>query len=136
MTSVLLVDDSENILDTVSEMLSDHGYLVKTSSDYETARRILEEGGIDLIICDLELPTKIGADGEEGVTTVETGENAIPEFHCDFPGIPILAISGAISEQGLARMKRFGAVDILGKPFSETQLIEALKRIKGTDSAK
>ena len=131
MARIIVVDDSDEIRETISEMLTDAGHSVVTAADYESGREFLEKGGIDLVICDMGLPLRWGAEGEEGEMSIEVGANAIAEFVCDFPGIPVIAISGLASEQNLKVMERYGACAVLPKPFGEDTLLrtvqEALK---------
>ena len=132
MARILIVDDSEDLRKTLTLMLEEERHEILVAGDYETARNTLEQETVDLIICDMALPSKFGAAGTEGETSVETGANAIPEFACDFPTIPIIAISGAISEQKLVGMRRFGAFSVLPKPFTEAQLIKAVNQALAT----
>ena len=72
------------------------------------------EGGIDLVITDIVMPTK------EGIETIAE----IREFK---PDLPILAISGGGrigAVDHFARAREVGASDTLRKPFSDVELLE------------
>ncbi|MEM9234912.1 MAG: response regulator, partial [Pseudomonadota bacterium] len=53
---LLIVDDEPSIRDPLSEYLSDNGYQVKTAPRADTARKIIEAGGIDLVLLDIMMP--------------------------------------------------------------------------------
>jgi DNA-binding NtrC family response regulator len=55
---ILAVDDERDVLDVISEELSDHGCVVITAQNYETAREIIANQDFDLVILDI-----MGVDG-------------------------------------------------------------------------
>ncbi|MCY3414221.1 MAG: response regulator [Candidatus Heimdallarchaeota archaeon] len=55
-TSVLIVDDEEDILQALKTLLSKFGMLVQLSSDGENAWSLLQDKNFDLIIIDINLP--------------------------------------------------------------------------------
>lgn len=56
MAHILLVDDSEDLLEMVALGLSNEGYEVTTASDGEQALERLAEGSFDLLISDVNMP--------------------------------------------------------------------------------
>ena len=126
MATVLVVDDSDVVRETLSDVLCDAGHTVLLAEDYESAREQCDRGGIELIICDVMLPVRAGAKGRRGQPTTQTGMNTIPELALDFPTIPIVAFSGFLSLQDLEPLKRYGAVEVLTKPCPNDQLLSAV----------
>ena len=61
---ILVVDDDEDIRETVEEVLRAEGYKTKGVSNGEEARRVLERGGErpELILLDLMMPVMDGWD--------------------------------------------------------------------------
>ena len=58
--SILIVDDEQEIRDSLSIILQDEGYDCTTSKDAESALIALEKGNIDVVISDIRMP---GIDG-------------------------------------------------------------------------
>jgi two-component system, chemotaxis family, chemotaxis protein CheY len=54
--SVLLVDDSSTLRDSVGLLLRDAGYRVEEAEDGERALQLLDGRHFDLVICDLHMP--------------------------------------------------------------------------------
>ncbi len=52
---ILVVDDALSTLSAMSELLTLHGYEVITASDFEHARRIIDEDNPDLLLLDVRL---------------------------------------------------------------------------------
>ena len=59
---LLLVDDDADIRDSLSEYLEANGLEVVAAENAETARAIIQENEIDLIILDIMMP------GEDGLS--------------------------------------------------------------------
>jgi CheY-like chemotaxis protein len=57
---VLVVDDEPGILRGLTRLLQRDGHSVESATDGHAALALLEEGGCDLILCDLRMPTLDG----------------------------------------------------------------------------
>jgi len=57
---VLVVDDEPAILRGLTRLLQRDGYLVESATDGHAALALLQEGGYDLILCDLLMPALDG----------------------------------------------------------------------------
>ncbi len=78
---VLVVDDSIDVLQTLSDILTAIGYTVRAAPSAERALQILEGTEVDLVITDLRM-------GRMG------GMALIRRLQDSFPTIPVIAISG------------------------------------------
>lgn len=59
--TILVVDDSPTIFNLLKKSLSDDGYAVVVATNgLEALDRIFKEGGIDLVILDVEMPKMNG----------------------------------------------------------------------------
>ena len=107
---ILLLDDDEQVLETLTEMLTDSGYTV---APYASAAPALEEldrpRRIDLIIADLAMPT---VRGDQFAAAVRLRRS----------DIPILFITGYAETDALQ-----GERSVLRKPFKLTALIAAVE---------
>jgi CheY-like chemotaxis protein len=55
MSTILVVDDEQSMLEVLSEMLVREGYSVETTSDANKAIVLVGQGSIDLVISDLKM---------------------------------------------------------------------------------
>jgi CheY-like chemotaxis protein len=81
---LLVVDDSQLIRTTISHLLSEIGYSVRSAQDGFSALRELREGIPDILLSDLNMP---GMCGYELLRVVRRR----------FPSIQVIAMSGAFS---------------------------------------
>ena len=129
MTSILIIDDEQNLLETLRDVLQGPGQTVATALDAEQGLRRLREDGADLVITDILLP---GMDGIE----------AIRQIARLFPEVRIIAMTGGggIGLDGyrpeaittcayLQAAGRAGAHGLLHKPFGLKQLREMMQRV-------
>lgn len=117
MARILVVDDEDLVRSLLKTILERQGYAVVAAADGEEGRALLEAGGFDLLVTDLIMP------GREGLELIQ-------EVARDYPGLPIIAISGggrmgAVNTLQMARM--FGASRTLAKPLRAEELIEAVE---------
>jgi two-component system nitrogen regulation response regulator NtrX len=114
---VLIVDDEEGILESLSGIFEDEGYDVLTSSSGEDALRILkeQEQSPDLMLLDVWLP---GIDGIQ----------ALKEIKSLKPDLPIIMISGHGNIELAVKATRMGAYDFLEKPLSLERVLLAAQR--------
>src|SRR6266568_9041999 len=112
---ILIVDDQREICDLVQEYLSGEGYRVSTAHDGGEMRRIMAQGGVDLVILDLMLP------GEDGLTLARSlrEESSV--------GIIILTGRGEIVDRIIGL--EMGADDYLPKPFHLRELLARVKSV-------
>jgi CheY-like chemotaxis protein len=114
--SILLVDDNDDARVTVARILEMAGYGVVQAPNAKVASALLKEQVPDLVITDIFMP--------EG-----DGFEMLNEVRQRVPKIPVIAISGGGSQQGLdvlAIAERLGARKVLYKPFARRQLLEAI----------
>ncbi len=118
MARVLLIDDDEMSRQAVHRMLERAGFTVESTGNGRDAVTRYEPGEIDLIITDLIMPD---IDGLEIIQEVRRKD----------PAARILAISGGgrvQAEEYLSVARKFGAVEVLPKPFASQDLKAAVER--------
>ncbi len=110
---IALVDDDQNILMSVSILLEEEGYDVKTYSDGEKGLAGILESTPDLAVLDVKMPRM---DGLELITKLRE--------KIDIPVIFLTSKDDEIDEiVGL----RMGADDYIKKPFSQKLLVERIR---------
>ena len=115
MPTIALVDDDKNILTSVSMLLEQEGYHVRTFADGAAALTALSSSPPDLAILDIKMPRM---DGLELLRRLR--QNA------DLPVIFLTSKDEEIDElMGL----NAGADDYIRKPFSQRLLLERVKAV-------
>lgn len=113
--SVLIVDDCQLSIETLSYYLADQGHDVYTAiRGEETVSKVLALKP-DIILLDLKMP---GLGGLETLKTLK--ENAITE------NIPIIIVSACAQDLDIARALDHGASDYMVKPVEPSALADTM----------
>ena len=115
MATIALVDDDKNILASVTMLLEQEGYHVRTFSDGASALTALTATPPDLAILDIKMPRM---DGMELLRRVRQ--------KTDMPVIFLTSKDEEIDELFGLKM---GADDFIRKPFSQRLLVERVKAV-------
>lgn len=112
--TVLIADDEEPVRRVASRLLVRNGYDVLEAANGNDALRMLAEGEgkIDILVSDIIMPEMGGLELARRVAT-------------DFPGLPVLLISGYSDSHELGQTIP-AELDLLQKPFSGTELTAAV----------
>jgi len=113
--SVLVVDDEELTLRTISRGLREEGYEVMTAGSGEEALKLFAEQAPDLTLLDIVLP---GMDGVEVLRRMRAAN----------PAAIILMMSAYHMVDRAVEAMKAGAFDYLIKPFHLADLMETLRR--------
>jgi len=113
--TVLIVDDEENIRQSLSGIFEDEGYDVITAGSGEEAIKILKNQNPDLVMLDVCLP---GMDGIQSLTEIKKVR----------PDLPVIMISGHGNIELAVKATRMGAYDFLEKPPSLERVLLAVTR--------
>lgn len=114
--SVLIIDDEEGILDTLSSILEDDGYEVNTATSGEKALDVVKDLSPDIILLDVWMPG--GADGIETLEMIKKID----------PGSAVIMISGHANIDIAIQATKLGAYDFLEKPLSLDRVLLLIKR--------
>ncbi len=131
---ILIIDDCEELRDTLAAILEDAGYGVALASDPNRADYELRNGGIDMVICDLVMPMPNGDEAgsyDEENESAMVGVYAISEISKKHPKVPVVAISGELTGESLQAISNFGAVGSISKPFKRDELLRKVAGIVG-----
>jgi DNA-binding response OmpR family regulator len=111
---ILLIDDEPGILNFVSRGLQDEGYAVDVAANAENGLEAAIEQAYDLIILDLLLPDRDGAD-------------VLRELVGRRPGTAIIILSAINNSASKVSSFDLGADDYLAKPFSMEELLARIR---------
>jgi two-component system response regulator RegX3 len=112
---ILVVEDTEAILDAVTDALAAEGFQVQGVSDGNVGLETAEAEPFDLVILDLMLP---GLSGTEICRRLRA-ESAVP----------IIMLTARDSEADRVLGLETGADDYITKPFSEVELLSRVRAI-------
>jgi CheY-like chemotaxis protein len=118
MADILIIDDEPGVLGILRKILESAGHSVTEAPDGEVALRHYEGKPADLVITDIFMP---GMDGIELLVHIRK----------TFPDARVLAMSGGgllSRDQALSDASLLGADEILQKPFSKDEVLEAVNR--------
>ena len=119
---IILIDDDNNILTSVSVALKAEGWEVETYNDSEQGLIALQRNTPDIVILDIKMP-KI--DGMEVLKKLrETND------------VPVIFLTSKDDEIDEAIGLRMGADDYITKPFSQKLLIERIRAVLRRSSLK
>ena len=115
MAVITLVDDDENIVESVKLALESHGHTVRAFHDGASGLEALESDPPDLAILDVKMPRM---DGMEVLRRIRQTSN-----------MPIIMLTSKDEEIDEILGFNLGADDYMTKPFSQRLLIERIKAI-------
>jgi len=112
---ILVVDDAPDTLEVVQRNLSSHGYKVFTAPGVAEAIDILGKTSIDLVITDYKMPRVNGMD-------------LIRHIRENLKETEVMMITGYATIEGAVNAVKTGAEEYLAKPFTDDELLNAVRR--------
>ena len=119
---IILIDDDNNILTSVSVALNAEGWIVETYNDSEQGLIALQRNTPDIAILDIKMPK---LDGMEVLKKLRESND-----------IPVIFLTSKDDEIDEAIGLRMGADDYITKPFSQKLLIERIRAVLRRSSYK
>ena len=113
---VLLVEDEPNIIEAITFLLSREGWQVETHVDGATAVEMVKAVQPDLLMLDHMLPGKSGLD----ILTELRSED-------QFATLPILMLTARGQMRDRAQAEAAGVSRFMTKPFSNTEVLAAIR---------
>lgn len=118
MSTILIIDDEQDILDLLSYNLGKEGYSFLSAMDGLKGKELAEKNSPDLIILDLMLP---GINGLELCKLLRNDPNTA--------SIPILMLTAKSEEIDKVIGLEMGADDYVTKPFSVREIVARVKAL-------
>jgi DNA-binding NarL/FixJ family response regulator len=116
---VLLADDHALFRDGmryVLQQLSDQVDIICAGNFAETLRQAETNPGLDLALIDLNMP------GSEGVGSIRI-------FHHQFPGVPLVVVSGSDQRSEIEWVMEYGAMGFISKMSTAKEMVNALRLV-------
>lgn len=121
MKVALIVDDSGLARMMIAKCLQmadrKKEYSVKEAGDGKVALEIIDQGQIDLVISDLNMPN---LSGEELLKKIQMLENQ---------KMPVILVSSKINDAKSQELIKIGAKAVLKKPLTPTHLMQTLEEL-------
>lgn len=113
---VLAVEDTLESLQLLVETLTAADYQVLPANSGELALAVLDKQQPDIVLLDLRMP---GIDGLEVLRHLKANDQT--------RNIPVIILSAAVETEQRLTALRLGAVDFIGKPFLQDELLLKVK---------
>ena len=120
--TILVVDDEEDVRESVREVLNDEGYRVVDTGDGRTVIELIKREKPRLVLLDIWMPE---IDGIELLKEIKSHE----------PNLKVVMISGHGNIHTAVTATKFGAFDFIEKPLSLDGLLLIVRRALGELSA-
>lgn len=118
MPTVLVIDDDNLVRGLLVRALTGARYTVIEAADGMEGLALARSQSVDVVVTDLVMPV------QEGVETIMT-------LRKERPKLPIIAISGGVTNSGLYLdiAGKIGARRILAKPFTPKELLQLIEQV-------
>ncbi len=113
---VLVLDDEQVVLESVSRVLGEENYETKTCLKGEEAIEALKEGGFDILITDMKMPGMDGLQAMEALVEVD-------------PDLSMIVLTGYGTIDTAVKSMKLGVVDYIKKPFTPDELVALLDKV-------
>jgi DNA-binding NtrC family response regulator len=162
--SVLIIDDEEEIRESIEMLLNSEGISTASAGDGEEGLKKVEDNFYDVVLLDLMLPGKSGMEVQKDIKRIdptlpvviitaigalETAVTAIKEGSFDYIAKPwnneklLVVVGNAIKQRQLmsenlqlrrALKERFGYANIIGKSEKILNVLELVTQVAGSRS--
>ena len=114
--SILLIDDEEAFVTTLQERLEMRGFQARVALDGQSGLDMIAEEPPDVVVLDLRMP---------GLSGVEV----LRPIRKQWPGIPVIMLSGHGSDQDFETCANLGAALYHKKPLDIGMLLESIHTV-------
>jgi PAS domain S-box-containing protein len=120
---ILLVEDNEANIITISSYLTAKGYLIVLANNGEEAIALAQSANPDLILMDIQMPVMDGLEATKQMRQIPSLDH-----------VPIIAITALAMDNDVERCLAAGANDYLSKPIKLRQLTKIIQQFLTPDS--
>lgn len=120
---ILVIDDEELVIKSISKLLSKEGYAVTVAKSGKDALEKLKKIDFDLTICDIRMPEM------NGIETIKQIRACLEKSNKKSP--PSILITGYVDPDKYDAALDLEVMNYLPKPFDNKELLEAVKNAIG-----
>ena len=114
--TILVVDDEKLTIDLIAKFLSDLGHTCVTTRNGLDALEKMKENKFDAVITDIKMPKMDGIE-------------LTKEISKQYPGLPVMVITGFVEEYSEGEVISAGAQDFIKKPFVLSEFLTRLDKM-------
>src|ERR1700757_1679036 len=107
---VLIIDDEEEIRESIEMLLSSEGFTTDTAADGEEGLKKIEENLYDAVLLDLMLPGKSGMEIQKDIKRID-------------PTLPVIIITAIGALETAVTAIKEGSFDYITKPWNNEKLV-------------
>ena len=115
MTTILIIDDDDQLRKSFDKLLKEEGYCSKCAASGEAGLKIIEQEIPDLVILDMRLP------GMNGFETFQV-------IHEIEPKLPVIIMTAYSTTETAIKATKMGAFDYILKPFDIPDMLTVIKQ--------
>lgn len=123
MGKILVIDDEEQIRDTIKECLEAKGYSVLQAENGVNGLRIANETELDVIVLDLMMPRM------DGYMFMERLKQNLAQHAPPRPMPKILVVTAMNFSKDLGLSRSLGALEFIEKPFRQEKLLSKIEEL-------
>lgn len=120
---VLIADDDQQFLTSLTLRLTNAGYDVTEANDGMTAIKLAAQIKPDLLVLDVHMPSG------DGFAAIE-----IMDRHDSLHTLPVIYVTGDQTDATSANAVRHGAMAVLRKPLDMAQFLETVALLTGNQT--
>ena len=125
--TVLVADDVPQNLKLLQAILHRRGHQVVTAENGEEAVARYRDGGIDLILMDVQMPVM---DGHQATAAIRLWEQSQ-----ELAEVPVIALTASVLEQDRSQAMSAGMNGFASKPIEVRELLQEMARVLGVVEA-
>ena len=111
---VLVIDDEPDIVEFLTDLLEDNGYIVDSATNTRTGMNLITQNKPDVILLDMLMPEETGTGFYRKLLEIN-----------EWKDIPVIVVS-AIPKKNLPIDK---SIPVIDKPIEEKKILSELKNI-------
>jgi len=117
---VLVADDAPDNRELLVQLLEPVGFDVKAVSDGKQAVREFRSWHPDVVLMDMRMPVMDGYEATRRIRATSAGAH-----------VPIIGVTASVFSEMRHEVFAAGVDDFLGKPFSDSELFDKIRRLLG-----
>ena len=113
MSTILIVDDDDQLRKSFEKLLSEEGYEVKSAPSGEAGLKVVQSDILDLVILDMRLPGMNGLETFQAIHQIE-------------PKLPVIMMTAYGTTETAIEATKLGAFDYILKPFDVPEMLAVI----------
>ncbi|MET1023023.1 MAG: response regulator, partial [Pseudoxanthomonas sp.] len=121
MPTLLIIDDNPAVATALNVLFSLHDIDTVHAADPDAGLGVLDRGGIDLVIQDMNF----SADTTSG----EEGQALFAQIRARHPDLPVILLTAWTHLEVAVELVKAGAADYMGKPWDDRRLLATVNTL-------